>query len=316
MRTAIAASKLASSNGSASALACTAGAASGGRWAIITADGSTAVTLAVGRLVAAGARADVDDRARVAERLPDRRRDARVGARGCARSVRPIVVVLHASSRPQRGHPQHDLGRVVAGVALVAARARQRLLHGLDGQHAERARHAGAQLDVLDPARGLVADVVVVVGLAADHRAEAGDAGVAARSRRGSSAASGSSKAPGTSWTSTVGDPGLGERPLRAGDEPLGEVLVEAPDGDREARGSVTLRRPLGPARVAVVLVLGVQHLLVERQALVVQRVAEPVALGAQVAPRCAGWARARSGPARSPTGRSPRARRSSSGCW
>ena len=39
----MAASKLASSNGSASALACTAGAASGGRWAIITADGSTAV---------------------------------------------------------------------------------------------------------------------------------------------------------------------------------------------------------------------------------------------------------------------------------
>ena len=41
---AIAASKLASAKGSASALACTAGAAPGGRWAIITADGSTAVT--------------------------------------------------------------------------------------------------------------------------------------------------------------------------------------------------------------------------------------------------------------------------------
>ena len=44
VRTAIAASKLASAKGSASALACTAGAAPGGRWAIITADGSTAVT--------------------------------------------------------------------------------------------------------------------------------------------------------------------------------------------------------------------------------------------------------------------------------
>ena len=42
--TAIAASKAPSSNGSASAAAWTAGAASGGRWAIITADGSTAVT--------------------------------------------------------------------------------------------------------------------------------------------------------------------------------------------------------------------------------------------------------------------------------
>ena len=42
--TAIAASKLSSSNGSASALACTTVAPSGGRWAIITADGSTAVT--------------------------------------------------------------------------------------------------------------------------------------------------------------------------------------------------------------------------------------------------------------------------------
>jgi hypothetical protein len=42
--TAIAASKLSSSNGSVSAGAWTAGAASGGRWAIITPDGSTAVT--------------------------------------------------------------------------------------------------------------------------------------------------------------------------------------------------------------------------------------------------------------------------------
>ena len=53
-----------------------------------------------------------------------------------------------------------------------------------------------AQLDVLDPARRLAADVVVVVGLAADDRAEAGDAGVAAAVRAGC-AASGSSNAPG-----------------------------------------------------------------------------------------------------------------------
>ena len=54
------------------------------------------------------------------------------------------------------------------------------------------------ELDVLDPARRLGADVVVVVGLAADHGAEAGDAGVAARSAQ-YFAASGSSNAPGTS---------------------------------------------------------------------------------------------------------------------
>ena len=37
-----------------------------------------------------------------------------------------------------------------------------------------------SQLDVLDAAGGLGADEVVVVGLAADHDAEAGDAGDAA----------------------------------------------------------------------------------------------------------------------------------------
>jgi hypothetical protein len=42
--TAIAASKLASAKGSASALALHRGRRVGGRWAIITADGSTAVT--------------------------------------------------------------------------------------------------------------------------------------------------------------------------------------------------------------------------------------------------------------------------------
>jgi hypothetical protein len=53
--------------------------------------------LAVGRLVAAGASADVDDRARVAERLPDRRREARVGGAG-VRVGATDQVVLHASS--------------------------------------------------------------------------------------------------------------------------------------------------------------------------------------------------------------------------
>ena len=55
-----------------------------------------------------------------------------------------------------------------------------------------------SELDLLDPARGLGADVVVVVGLAADDRAETRDAGVAARLRQ-VRRASGSSNAPGTS---------------------------------------------------------------------------------------------------------------------
>ena len=63
---------------------------------------------------------------------------------------------------------------------LAPPDAGQRLLHRVDGEHAEAAGHAGLELDVLDPARGLAADVVVVVGLAADHRAEADDRVVAA----------------------------------------------------------------------------------------------------------------------------------------
>ena len=94
------------------------------------------------------------------------------------RSERPRRFSRAAAQPRER---DDGLGGVPARVALVAAGARERLLHRVDRQHAERARHAGAQLDVLDAARGLGADPVVVVGLAADHRAEAGDAVVAAR---------------------------------------------------------------------------------------------------------------------------------------
>ena len=63
-------------------------------------------------------------------------------------------------------------------VALAAAGPGERLLHRVAGDHAEGAGHAGLQLHVLDPARGLGADEVVVVGLAADHDPEAGDPAV------------------------------------------------------------------------------------------------------------------------------------------
>src|SRR5712691_10431584 len=48
--------------------------------------------------------------------------------------------------RPQLRHPQHRLGRLATLVALVAARAGERLLHRLAGEDPERARHAGVEL--------------------------------------------------------------------------------------------------------------------------------------------------------------------------
>src|SRR5690242_16538321 len=73
-------------------------------------------------------------------------------------------------------HAGDGEGGVAALVALVAAGAGQGLLHVVAGDDAEGAGDAGRQLDVLDAARRLGADEVVVVGLAADDDAEAGDA--------------------------------------------------------------------------------------------------------------------------------------------
>ncbi len=79
---------------------------------------------------------------------------------------------------------EHGVRRLGAVVALAPTGALERLVQRIDRQHAKRARDAGAQLDVLDAARALGADIVVVIGLAADDRAEAGDARVAAALRR------------------------------------------------------------------------------------------------------------------------------------
>ena len=68
-------------------------------------------------------------------------------------------------------------------VALAAASARERLLHRLAREHAERAWHAGVQLHSHQAPRRLRADEVVVVGLAADHGPQAGDAREAAAAR-------------------------------------------------------------------------------------------------------------------------------------
>ena len=218
------------------------------------------------------------------------RRQRRPGKRATSRRARPGHAAATTKSMRRRyragaaspesdASAQHGLGGVRALVALAAAGAGERLLHVLDGQHAERARHAGAQLDVLDPARGLGADVVVVVGLAADHRAEAGDAGVAAASRPGSCAASGSSNAPGTSNTSASPSPAVRERALRARHQPLGQLLVEARRRrSRSARSLAAPRPPRGRATCSSCTISSSSA-----SALVVERVAQAVALGAQV---------------------------------
>ena len=78
-------------------------------------------------------------------------------------------------------------------------------------------------------------------------------------------------------------------------DQPLGEVLVEAADADREPQAGERLpssspnasgRRRPQPPRLGlrgVALLLVVDHLLVEGEALMVQCVAQLVALGPQV---------------------------------
>src|SRR5690349_15369435 len=81
---------------------------------------------------------------------------------------------------PQLGHPQHRARRVFTRMPLPPARARQRLLHVVHGQHAEAAGDTRVERDAGDSRGRLAAYVVVVVGLAADHGADAGHAAVAA----------------------------------------------------------------------------------------------------------------------------------------
>ena len=73
----------------------------------------------------------------------------------------------------------------------------------------------------------------------------------------------------------------LVERRTRARDEPLGQVLVEARDDYREGIAHPAVACAL--AAVVAVLRSAVQQLLVEVQALVVQRVAHALGLRAQI---------------------------------
>src|SRR4051794_34365066 len=81
----------------------------------------------------------------------------------------------------EQRHPHHGDGGVSALIALVPAGAGQGLVHRLAGDHPEGTWNPGRELDVLDAAGGLGADMVVVARLAADHRAQARDAGEPAR---------------------------------------------------------------------------------------------------------------------------------------
>src|SRR6187200_2238276 len=148
---------------------------------------------------------------------------------------------------PQKRHAHHRVGRPPPLIAIVACRSRERLIHVLAGQDAERARDAGVELRLLDAARGLAANVVVVVRLAADHRTEARDPGEAPGLR-----------APlrGERELERTGDLERGDRRRadaavvesqdRAVREPLPEIRVEGPDAGGEFEAAEDLAFGLG----------------------------------------------------------------------
>ena len=236
----------------------------------------------------------------------------RSSPRGCGRT-RANRGAGQPSSSDQQRHPHHRDCRVAALVALVAAGALERLVHVLDREHAEGAGHAGLELDLLDTARRLGADVVVVAGLAADHGAEAGDA-VKRPLRAASWAAKGSSKAPGTSKASIA--PGSTPPSAKPATAPLGqpwrEIRIEGADADREALAGKRLALGIGRRRKVVL-----SHLRRRPRAGARPRAARrgssprrgrgPGGAGCGRAcrawcagsPRCGGWGPPRSGPGR-----------------
>ena len=119
---AIAASNASSSNGSASAVASIAGASPRGRCARIAARRLDRDDVAVPRLVGAGARADVDDGPRVAERGVHAGGDARVGAAVARRSRR-----RGARSRSRRRAPAAARSRREPGLEAADGRAQRRV---------------------------------------------------------------------------------------------------------------------------------------------------------------------------------------------
>src|ERR1700749_1577228 len=226
----------------------------------------------------------------------------------------------------EQGHAGDGEGGVAALVALVAAGAGQGLLHRVAGDDAKRAGDAGLKLDLLDAAGRLGADEVVVVGLAADDDAEAGDTREAVFGEL----------LGGKGQLVGAGDRDLGDRrgwharqlePLpRPAQQPLREVLVEAPHADAEVQGS-----EIPPLLLAELLQerSGFSHRRPWRRVPPRRGSSPRLAPGPDGAasdpssrawcagrPRCGCWGPTRSAPARRPRGRSPRGRRSFSGCW
>src|SRR4029079_19744668 len=99
---------------------------------------------------------------------PSRRNPSGAASSGRPGPGDPALPALR-DPRPQEGHPHDRVGRVAALVALVAAGAGERLLHRLAGNNAERTGKPGLELDLLEPASGLRADVVVVARLPPNH---------------------------------------------------------------------------------------------------------------------------------------------------
>ena len=148
------------------------------------------------------------------------------------------------SRSPQRAH-EHAPPRAPPPRPCCRARPRAGQRPGVPrrhGQHAEADRHAGLARDRGEPGRRLPGDVLVVVGLAADHRAEGHDR-VEAPERAAACAASGSSKAPGTVDTGHVrGAPPISRSASRA---PRDEAVHDA----RALKAERSAARRAAPAR-------------------------------------------------------------------
>src|SRR5581483_4502762 len=129
---------------------------------------------------------------------------------------------------------QHGLDGVAAGVTLRAAtHALQCLLGVVHREHAEAAGDAREQLHLLNAARGLAAHVVVVVCLTTDHRAQADDRLISAGLR----AVTGDQRQLERAWYLEAVDllnAGLLQRRPCAGLQPIGQVLVEARNAQRD----------------------------------------------------------------------------------
>ena len=161
---------------------------------------------------------------------------------------------VYSAALEQR-HPHRDDGRPAALIALVAARPGERLFHVLRRDHPEGAGHSGVELDALGPGGDLVADVVVVAGLAADHHPEAGDpgetAGLGAELRgEGQLEGAGHSVGVDRGLTDATDREPLGS----AVEQPLGDVLVERRDADRELAPREGLAIPVAEVLVGVLV--------------------------------------------------------------